>query len=119
MVDLGLILYWFLTLSKLIPASLMYSDYTNPMMVHWNWSFFPLDLCISGTGLFSIYLHQKHSLKWKRFAILSLLLTSVSGLQAISFWLFARDFDLWWWLPNLFLLIYPWFYIPKLVRTRY
>jgi hypothetical protein len=40
----------------------------------------------------------------------------VSGLQAISYWVLAHDYDPTWWIPNLFLLIYPVFFIPKLVK---
>jgi hypothetical protein len=41
-----------------------------------------------------------------------------SGLMAISFWAFTRDFSPQWWAPNLFLLIYPLFYIWKMLRVN-
>lgn len=46
---------------------------------------------------------------------MSLVLTSCSGLQAVSFWYVRRDFDWTWWAPNLFLLLYPLFFLPGLV----
>ena len=115
-IDLGFITYWLITALHFIPAEYLYNDYKNPVLVNWNWSFFPLDMLVSGSGLFSIYLFQKSNPKWKVSALISLILTSISGLQAISYWILANDFDPTWWLPNLFLLVYPLFFIPKIVR---
>jgi hypothetical protein len=114
--DIALIIYWGITALHLIPAEYLYSNYKNPILVNWNWSFFPLDILISITGLYSVYLVKKDNSKWLSYAFISLLLTSVSGLQAISYWYLAKDFELSWWLPNLFLLIYPLFFIPKLIE---
>lgn len=50
-------------------------------------------------------------------ALISLTLTFCSGLQAIAFWIIKADYDLMWWIPNLYLLIYPLFFIPKLIKT--
>jgi hypothetical protein len=44
------------------------------------------------------------------------LLTLCSGLMAISFWIFHKDFDWGWWIPNLFLLFYPVFYLNKMFK---
>ena len=117
LVDGGFMLYWAITLLHLIPAPYLYNDYTNPILVNWNWSFFPLDMAVSATGLYSLFLASKQQPAWRLFALISLVLTSVSGLQAIAYWILARDFDLTWWLPNLFLLIYPLFFIPRFIRT--
>lgn len=116
--DIGFIAYWLITLLHLIPADLLFRDYTNPVLVHWNWSFLPLDLAISATGLTSLRLYKKRYDVWRPLALISLTLTFVSGLQAVAFWAFAGDFNMSWWLPNLFLLIYPLFFIPRLVRER-
>ena len=116
LVDIGFITYWIITALYLIPPQYLYNDYTNPILVNWNWSFFPLDILISVTGLYSIYLHLKQKKHWKNIALISLILTSISGLQAISYWTLSGETDLNWWIPNLFLLIYPLFFIPKLVR---
>lgn len=115
-VDISFIAYWFITALHLIPAEYLYNDYTNPILTNWNWSFFPLDMLVSGSGLYSIYLFRNSNPKWQVFALMSLIFTSVSGLQAISYWILAHDFDMSWWIPNLFLLIYPLFFIPNLVK---
>lgn len=117
-VDIGFILYWIITAIKLIPPEYLYSDYHNPMMVVWNWSFLPLDLFISFTGLTSVRLFNRNNDQWKIWALISLVLTFSSGLQAIAFWTFAKDFDITWWIPNLFLLIYPLFFIPKILGKK-
>lgn len=116
-VDSGFILYWAITLLHLIPAPYLYNDYTNPILVNWNWSFFPLDMAVSATGLYSVYLASRQQPAWQTYALISLVLTSVSGLQAVAYWTLARDFDLTWWLPNLFLLVYPLYYIPRFMRA--
>jgi hypothetical protein len=115
-VDIGFILYWLVTALQLLPAEYLYTDYNNPILVAWNWSFMPLDLLVSASGLYSIYLWKRKDSRYTGTALLSLAFTTASGLQAISFWTIRQEFDLMWWIPNLFLLIYPWFYIPRLVK---
>jgi hypothetical protein len=116
LVDITFIVYWSITALHLIPPEMLYNDYTNPILVHWNWSFFPLDMFISATGLYSVYLSSQQNPKWRIFALISLILTSVSGLQAISYWILASDYDPTWWLPNLFLLLYPFFFFSKIIK---
>lgn len=113
--DIGFIAYWLITIGHIIPSDLLFRDYTNPIMVHWNWSFLPLDLLISATGMYSLLLIKRNNPTWRQLSIISLTLTFVSGLQAIVFWAIARDFDMGWWIPNLFLIVYPLFFLPKLV----
>lgn len=117
-VDFGFIIYWLITAFHLINEAYLYNDYTNPILVAWNWSFFPLDMAISGSGLFSLYLRGKKKELWRFWAMISLVMTSVSGLMAISYWAITRDFQLQWWLPNLFLLIYPMYFIFRLGQTK-
>lgn len=114
-VDVGFILYWIITLIGVIPEEYLFKDYKNPILSAWNWSFLPLDLCVSCTGMYSIMLWKKGRQTWRTFALVSLVLTCCSGLQAIAFWVLRQDFDLAWWLPNGFLLIYPLFFIPGLL----
>lgn len=116
--DIGFILYWTVTYFQLIPKEYLYQDYQNRLLVIWNWSFFPLDLLISITGLLSIYLHRNNDELWKKVALISLVLTFCSGLQAIVFWIIKLDFDPVWWIPNLYLLLYPLFFIPDLMRRE-
>ena len=117
-VDIGFIAYWLITLLGVIPNEYLFKDYENPILVAWNWSFLPLDLFISATGLTSLWLWKKDNNNWKSLALISLVLTFCSGLQAIAFWTLRSDFDISWWIPNLFLLIYPLFFIPGFVKTR-
>ena len=117
-VDIGFLVYWLVTALHLLPKNYLYSDYENPIVVAWNWSFMPLDILISITGLTAIFLWKKRDSRWERLALLSLALTSASGFQAISYWVFRREFDLTWWTPNLFLLIYPWFFIPHIIGNK-
>lgn len=116
--DIGFILYWLVTALHLIPESWAFKDYTNPILVAWNWSFFPLDMCISATGLSSIYLYTKKNQLWKKLSLISLVLTFCSGLQAVAFWALRLDFDISWWSVNLYLLIYPLFFIGKVVKDK-
>jgi Family of unknown function (DUF5360) len=115
-IDTAFVFYWGVSALHLIPDEYLYNDYTNPILVNWNWSFFPLDIFVSITGYYSIYLNISNNPKWRVFALISLILTSISGLQAISYWVLAKDFDPIWWIPNLFLLIYPFFFMPKLIK---
>lgn len=115
-VDIAFILYWVITYFHLLPPTLLYKDYTDPILVDWNWSFFPIDMFISISGLHTIRLYRYKSNRWVFFALGSLVLTMSSGLMAISFWIYHNDFDLGWWIPNLFLLFYPIFYLNKLFK---
>jgi len=116
--DIGFILYWGITILGLIPQEYLYQDYTNQLLVTWNWSFFPLDILISITGFISLHLLRKKNDRWKLAALISLILTFCSGLQAIAFWTIKLDFDISWWIPNLYLLIYPLFFIPSLLKDK-
>ncbi len=113
--DIGFILYWVITGLHCIPNEYLFKDYKNPILVAWNFSFLPLDLLISFTGLTSLFLYSRGKKIWIKMALISLVLTFCSGLQAIAFWTLRLDFDLNWWLPNLYLLIYPLFFIPSLL----
>ena len=116
--DTGFILYWLFTSLHIFPEKYLFKDYENPILVAWNWSFLPMELIISFTGILSLFLYKKHLKYWSKLALISLVLTSCSGLQAISFWTLRGDFDLMWWLANLFLLIYPLFFIPHLLSSK-
>jgi len=116
-VDIGFIVYWLITLIGVIPGEYLFKDYHNPILSAWNWSFLPLDLFISATGLTSVYLWKKESVSWVPLALISLILTFCSGLQAIAFWTLRVDFDVTWWLPNLFLMLYPLFFIKPIYKN--
>jgi len=117
LVDLGFLAYWLITLLHLLPTAWLFKDYDNPILTAWNWSFLPLDLCVSATGLGSLLMLRRGEHGWSRLALLSLCLTFCSGLQAIAFFALRREFDPAWWLPNLFLMLYPLAYLPRLLRS--
>lgn len=117
-VDIGFILYWVITFVHIIPKEMLFNDYSNEIVMAWNWSFFPLDIFISLSGLSSLYLYKKKQSNWEKLALISLVLTFCSGLQAISFWVIRRDYNLSFWVLNLFLLIYPLFFIPKFIKKN-
>lgn len=77
-VDLGFIAYWAITLAGVIPDEYLFKDYDNPILSAWNWSFLPLDLAVSATGLTALR-RAKRGLRWRELALVSLVLTSCSG----------------------------------------
>lgn len=111
--DVGFIVYFSVTGLALIPAEWVFADYANPLMVSWNWSFLWIDLLASATGLSSLWLLHRHSASGPPLMLISLVLTMASGLMAIAFWTLRGDFSLAWWLPNLYLLLFP---LPAIVR---
>jgi hypothetical protein len=116
--DIGFVLYWLLTFFNFIPLHYAFKDYENPILVAWNWSFFPLDILISITGFISLALYRRNNRNWEAFAFCSLLLTFCAGLMALSFWSVRKDFDIRWWGVNLFLLIYPCFFLKSMFTLR-
>ena len=119
--DVGMLLYWAITAAmaiKLIdiPGEWLFKDYHDPRVVAWNWSFFPLDLLFSLTGLASLRMEKAGNPDWKIMATISLTLTVCAGLMAISYWVIVQDFDPAWWIPNLFLMIWPLPYLWSFVH---
>ncbi len=109
-------MYWLITFLHIIPPQFLFKDYHNPILVAWNWSFLPLDMLVSITGFVSLYLWVKKSALWSHLALISLVLTFCAGLQAVVFWSIRLDFDWTWWLPNLYLLIYPLFFLKPVIK---
>nr|WP_276957749.1 DUF5360 family protein [Allomeiothermus silvanus] len=104
--------YWLATSLYLVPLEWAFKDYADPTLVAWNWSFFPLDLLISANGLYALW-RSSHDPDWRGWALVSLSLTLAAGLNGNSFWAIRGDFALAWWIPNLYLLLYPLYFIPK------
>jgi ABC-type xylose transport system permease subunit len=109
--DVGFILYWgatFLMTAGVIalPADWLFKDYHDATVVAWNWSFMPLDLIASFTGIAAIMRNQRGQ-SWQNVALVSMTLTFCAGFMALCFWTFQRSFDLSWWLPNIFLTLWP------------
>ncbi|QIB48727.1 YvaD family protein [Streptomyces aureoverticillatus] len=118
--DLGFLAYWSAALLALIPAEYAYKDYGDPVMSDWNYSFLPLDVAASATGLASLYLCRRerrdgrpHRIAWRPLMLVSLTLTSTAGLQAVVFWALRGDWSPTWWIPNLALLLFP---VPAIAR---
>jgi hypothetical protein len=115
--DAGFVLYWIVTATHALPPSWLFKDYDDPQMQAWNWSFLPLDLAVSASGLLAVAASRAQRTNAQPLAVLSLGLTSASGLMALAFWALRRDFDPAWWAPNAFLLFYPLFFLPRLLAT--
>ncbi len=105
--DLGFIAYWCISYLGVLPKEWLFKDYQNPILISWNWSFAPLDLLASAIGLFSLVAAKKGFTNWRPVALVSLSLTFCAGFMALSFWTLQKDFDPWWWLPNLYLMVWP------------
>ena len=89
--DLAMLAYWTVTAAKAtglvaVPDEWLFSDYTNPVVVAWNWSFLPLDIVFSVCGLSATALHRRGHPGWKPLAVISLVLTWCAGFMAVSFW---------------------------------
>ncbi len=121
--DVGMLAYWIITglmaLSVIaMPGELLFKDYHDPRVMAWNWSFLPLDLLLSATGLWALRLERAAKSNWRIWAVISMTLTVCAGLMAISYWLIVGDFDAAWWVPNLFLMIWPIPFIIKFAQVK-
>ncbi|MCX4821971.1 YvaD family protein [Streptomyces sp. NBC_01142] len=122
--DVTFLLYWTASLLVLIPPAYAYKDYDDPVMSDWNYSFLPLDVAASATGLAALVLVRgrctrrlaRHRPLWRPLMLISLTLTSTAGLQAVVFWALRGDWSPTWWIPNLFLLLFPLPSIALLLR---
>ncbi len=117
-VDIGFLVYWTFIVFHLIPVNWLLKDYDQPVLLDWNWSFLPLNILVSVTGLLSLFMAARRSRKAVSLALLSLAFTFCSGLQALSFWSLRGDFNWMWWLPNLFLLLYPLPFLMTLINRN-
>ena len=121
--DIGMLLYWTVTAAMALglinmPAEWLFKDYENPRVIAWNWSFFPIDILFSVTGLMSLRMEKSGHPNWKFMAVISLTLTMCAGLMALSYWAMLGEIDLGWWVPNLFLVIWPLPYLYLLIRGK-
>jgi len=99
-----------------LPASLLFAGYHEPRVLAWNWSFLPLDIAFSLTGLAAVRAGRRARPIWRPLALISLLLTMVAGGMAVSYWALLGEFDPGWFLPNLALLVWPAPFLLGLVR---
>lgn len=115
--EVGMLLYWasalLLVLNVIyIPPEYMYSDYTNPLVVSWNWSFFPIDVIFASIGLYARFAKLSTS-RANFLSIISLSLMFCAGLMAIAYWAIQLNFDPFWWGMNLWLMGLPAFILHK------
>ncbi|MEZ4241258.1 MAG: DUF5360 family protein [Myxococcota bacterium] len=120
--DLGMLTYWSVTALHALgvlhlPPAWLYSDYADPVVTSWNWSFLPLDLLLSLSGLAAARLHARGHPGWRPLALASLGLTFCAGFMAVSFWAVRCEFDPVWWGLNLWLVAWPAAFAPRLWRT--
>lgn len=120
--DVGFIVYWAVSLASILglpifPAEYLFKDYDLPIMMVWNWSFFPLDMVLSVCGLWGLKRYRSGS-SWRPLIAFSLALTFCAGFMALSFWAISGDFSLSWWLANGFLCLWPLYFLPKLFRVE-
>ena len=104
-----MLLYWVLAGALVlelitIDPSLMYSDYQNPLVVAWNWSFFPIDVAFAIIGLTARFGSFSGTIKLKLETTASVLMIC-AGLMAISFWTITGDFNATWWGMNIWLIV--------------
>jgi len=120
--DVLFLTYWFFSVLHIVglfelPASMMYGDFEHARVFAWNWSFFPIDVLFSITGLLAVQMSSRGDARWRPIAIISLTLTFVAGFMAIGYWTILGEFDPGWYLPNLALVIWPLFFIRGLLST--
>ena len=103
-IDIGFIVYWSLIILRVLPPEVMFEGYEKPEVQAWNWSFLPLDIAAAVTGIVG------QTAKRCDYTVLltsSLVLTSVAGGMALSYWVVLGYFDILWWAPNLVLFLFP------------
>jgi Family of unknown function (DUF5360) len=119
--DLSFLLYWSIAaLHALgvvhIPQEWLYANANDPRVVAWNWSFLPIDMAFSLTGLAALRQARVGAGAWRPLALISLILTMVAGGMAVSYWVLLAEFDPFWFGANALLLIWPIFFVGGLVR---
>lgn len=108
--DLGFLAYWFATATRLIPP------YPSRILVDWNWSYLALDLVASLSGLAALVALRRGLPHARTLIVVSLALTHAAGLTALNFWVLRSEFDPMWWIPNLWLTLFPIAAIAALLR---
>ena len=107
--EIAMLIYWALAIALTlelvsIDPALMYSDYENPLVIAWNWSFFPIDIAFALIGLSARFARVSGALKFK-LEIIAAVLMLCAGLMAISFWIVTADFEPMWWGMNIWLVL--------------
>lgn len=111
-VDAGFLAYWLAIGLALLPPEWMFAGYADPQVVAWNWSFLPLDVAASVTGLAAARALYRGRAGAEPLLATSLALTATAGGMAVGYWSLLGQFDPGWLAPNLFLLLFP---LPGLI----
>lgn len=120
--DFAFLIYWAVAaLHALalieIPQDWLYANAEDPRVVAWNWSFFPLDVAFSLTGLAAVRCARRGVAAWRPLALMSLILTMVAGGMAVSYWMLLAEFDPFWIGANAVLLLWPLPFLGGLVKA--
>ena len=120
--DIGFLAYWSISALALfgaisLPPDWMYGGFDDPRVVAWNWSFLSIDLPFSILGLAAVAAHRRARDSWRALAILSLAFTFAAGGMAISYWAILGEWDPFWFLSNLLIMVWPLFFLPGLVAS--
>ncbi|MEU3657952.1 DUF5360 family protein [Streptomyces sp. NPDC032161] len=111
--DVGFVVYWALVIIGALPPEAMFDEYTDPRVTAWNWSFLPLDIAASISGLAAVRAMRRGSHAAPAALTLSLALTATAGGMAVAYFTLRGQLDPSWLLPNLALLLFP---LPLLTR---
>lgn len=120
--DLAMLTYWGVTAAFALgvvslPPAWLFSDYADPVVTVWNWSFLPLDVVFSLTGLAAAHRFRKGRPGWRLLTVISLCLTWCAGIMALSFWALRCSFDPLWWGLNAALVLWPLGFLPSFHRA--
>jgi hypothetical protein len=116
--DLGFLLYWTLVITGALPPSARFAEYADPKVTAWNWSFLPLDLVASLSGLSAVQALRRGSSAAAVQLAMSLSLTATAGGMAVVYWAQRGQWDPRWIGPNLYLLLFPLPLLGRLARGR-
>ena len=119
--DVAFLLYWSIAALALagflaVPGEWMYANYDQADVIAWNWSFFPMDIAFSVSGLMAVSASRRQDPTWRFHALISLTLTMAAGGMAVSYWMILGEFDPFWFGTNLSLVIWPLFFMGGLRR---
>lgn len=120
--DIAFLLYWAIAAAHAagwapISAEWLYPNADDPRVVAWNWSFLPLDIAFSITGLAAVRAARAGKPIWRPLALISLILTMTAGGMAVSYWLIMNEIVWSWFLANLILVLFPIPFLPGLLRA--
>src|SRR5688572_11748116 len=105
--DIGFIVYWALIIAEVLPAEVLFEEYDDPRVAAWNWSFLPLDIAASLTGLAAVRAMHRRRPAAPALLSISLALTATAGGMAVVYFAQRGQLDPLWMVSNLALLLFP------------